>query len=166
VWSLSLGGTPAWQPIVPSGGSAPPARWGHSAIYDAINRQIVIFGGSATAGFYYDDAWALSLGPAVAVGNAGPAGRLTLLSAGPNPARGDWTLAFRTRDAGAFSLRLYDTAGRVVRNLWSGALASGAHSLRWDLRSDSGRHVPSGIYFYELRGTGCRLGKPLVVLGE
>ena len=26
--------------------------------------------------------------------------------------------------------------------------------------------VEQGMYFYDLRGAGCRLGKPLVVLGD
>ena len=165
-WQLPLGDTPSWLPLSPSG-TLPPARWGHSGVFDAVNRQMVIFGGSATAGFHYADAWALPLGSVVAVGGVpGPAAGVSLISAGPNPARGGWSIDFRTRDMGAVSLRLYDTAGRVVRNLWSGPLDAGAHSLRWDLRSDAGRHVPSGIYFYDLRGAGCRLTHPLVVLGE
>lgn len=166
VWALSLGGTPSWLPITPPG-TLPPARWGHSGIYDAVNRQMVIFGGSATAGFHYADAWALPLGPVVAVGDApGTASRLSWIGAGPNPARGNWSVDFRTRDAGTVSLRLYDTAGRVVRELWNGSLGTGSHSLHWDLRSDAGRRVPSGIYFCDLRGAGGRLTRPLVVLAE
>ena len=166
VWNLSLAGSPSWHDITPSAGSAPDPRWGHTAIYDAANRRLVIFGGSAATGFFFDDAWALSLGPAVAVENVPPASRLSVLNAGPNPARDSWTLDFRTRETGMVSLRLYDTTGRMVRDLWSGYLPSGAHALHWDLRSDSGRRVPSGIYFYELRGGGARLGKAVAVIKE
>jgi len=165
VWSLSLGGTPIWLAITPSG-ILPPARWGHSAIYDALNRQMVIFGGSATAGFHYADAWALSLGPAVAVGDGLPArDGLALIAAGPSPTRADWTIQFRTKATGDVSVRLFDASGRAVRQVWRGSLGSGAHSLRWDLRSDAGRRVPPGIYFCELRGAGARLCKALVVAG-
>lgn len=164
VWGLSLGGTPGWLDITPSGGSAPAPRWGYSAIYDGADQQLVIFGGSAATGFYFDDAWALTLGPAVAVDE--PLSSLVVLAAGPNPARADWTLQFRTAKAGPASLRVYDTAGRVVRDFGSGAFPSGSHKLYWDLRFDSGGRVPSGVYFYELRAAGLRLSKAFVVIGR
>ena len=165
VWALSLGGTPVWLAITPSG-SPPPARWGHSAIFDALDRKMVIFGGSTTAGVYDADAWALSLGPAVAVGDEAPgANGLVLVAAGPNPARADWTIAFRMKATAEISVRLFDAAGRDVRELWRGSLASGAHSLQWDLRAASGRRVPAGVYFCELREAGARLRKAMVVTG-
>jgi len=166
VWGLSLAGTPLWSNLTPAGGSAPPARWGHSGVYDSVNQDLVIFGGSAATGFFYDDAWALSLGPPVAVGDAGSASHLSVMSAGPNPACQEWSLAFRTGETGIVTLRLYDTAGRIVRHLWNGPLASGAHALPWDLRSDAGVRVPAGTYFYELREGNRRLGKALVVIGR
>src|SRR5256885_12617225 len=46
VWVLShangMGGTPAWTQLTVSGGPSP--RTGHSAIYDAQNSRIVIYG--------------------------------------------------------------------------------------------------------------------------
>jgi hypothetical protein len=167
VWGLSLSGTSAWTQIMPTGGSIPPARWGHSGIYDAADRQMVIFGGSTTAGVHLSDAWALSLGPPVAVGDVPPGSRLSPISAGPNPARGEWTIQFRTSEAAHVSLRVYDAAGRAVRDLASGWMDAGAHSLRWNLRSTSGRRVPAGVYFYELAdGAARRVRHAFVVIGE
>ena len=165
VWGLSLGGTPGWLDITPSGGSAPAARWGYSAAYDAADQQLVIFGGSAATGTYFDDAWALTLGPAVSVDGA-PHSRLLVVAAGPNPALEAWTLQFRLAEPAEVSVRIYDTAGRVVRDLGHEALPAGSHALRWELRSDSGRRVPNGVYFFELRGAGLRLGKALVVVDQ
>jgi FG-GAP-like repeat/FlgD Ig-like domain/Galactose oxidase, central domain/Kelch motif len=64
VWALSLGPTPAWSHIVPTG-SLPAPRHGASAVYDPIGDRLVIVGG--TQGAYpatvitLGDVWALSL---------------------------------------------------------------------------------------------------------
>lgn len=69
VWALNLDGTPAWTPL-PTSGTLPPARADHTAIYDPVDDQMVIFGGeseSNTEGLpclmstMYNDAWTLSL---------------------------------------------------------------------------------------------------------
>ncbi|OGF09258.1 MAG: hypothetical protein A2W00_07335 [Candidatus Eisenbacteria bacterium RBG_16_71_46] len=64
VWALSLGGTPAWNPVtVP--GTPPAARYNHSAIYDAARDRLVMFGGDLTPTSNYDqhsdELWTLSL---------------------------------------------------------------------------------------------------------
>lgn len=163
VWAMSLAGTPVWTELTPSGGP-PGARYGQSGIYDAAATRLVIFGGTGTPGFYFDDAWALSLGPAVAVEDTPAPGALSMVSAGPNPARSTWALQFRLAQTADVSLRIYNPAGRVVRHLWRGLLDSGAHSLVWNGRSDSGERATAGIYFYELRGAGSRLARAFVVL--
>lgn len=46
LWELTLpsSGTPMWTQLTPSG-IAPSARWGHSAIYDPVGHQMIVFGG-------------------------------------------------------------------------------------------------------------------------
>ena len=67
VCALSLAGTPAWSEIVPAG-TTPPARYGHSVIYDPVRGRMVVFGGFEGINYPYgnhsrygNDAWALSL---------------------------------------------------------------------------------------------------------
>jgi hypothetical protein len=48
-WSFALAGTPVWTPWAFSGGT-PSMRWGHSAVYDADNQRVVLFGGDTTFG--------------------------------------------------------------------------------------------------------------------
>jgi pimeloyl-ACP methyl ester carboxylesterase len=45
VWALSLTGTAAWTELAPS--TQPPARSGHSAIYDPVRDRMVVFNGSS-----------------------------------------------------------------------------------------------------------------------
>jgi hypothetical protein len=64
VWVLShangLGGTPAWTQIFPTG-SDPTTRYGHTAIYDAVNNRMTIFGGTPNGGVsLLNDVWVLS----------------------------------------------------------------------------------------------------------
>ena len=47
--------------------------------------------------------------------------------------------------------------GRTVRKLVDGTQGAGSHAVDWDGRNDSGRMLPSGIYFYRLEA-----GKSLV----
>ena len=61
VWVLSnangLGGTPAWSQLSPNG--APPAPRGFaSAVYDAVNNRMIVYGGAN--GSNLGDAWVLS----------------------------------------------------------------------------------------------------------
>ena len=59
VWELNLNGTPSWTQWTPLG-TPPNARGGHTAIYDAPNQRMIVFGGSDANGLL-NDVWALSL---------------------------------------------------------------------------------------------------------
>ena len=59
-WALSLGASPAWTSLTPSG-PVPPARVYSSAVYDAANSRMVMFAGyGGSAGL--SDTWALNFG--------------------------------------------------------------------------------------------------------
>lgn len=69
VWTLShangLGGTPQWTNIVANGASGSPAKRGdHTAVYDAVNNRMMIFGGLAGSGpasiSGFNDVWVLT----------------------------------------------------------------------------------------------------------
>ena len=65
VWILShangMGGTPFWTQLSPTG-TAPVARSGHSAIYDAANNRMTIYGGqtSNSVSNLLNDFWVLT----------------------------------------------------------------------------------------------------------
>jgi len=74
-----------------------------------------------------------------------------LAPARPNPARGSTALGWRAR--GPASLRVFDAAGRLVRDLveTDAAAGTGEGVARWDGTDRSGRAVTAGVYFVELR---------------
>ena len=52
------------------------------------------------------------------------------------------------------SLEIRDLRGHRVSRPLQRFLASGSHLVDWDGRDEDGRSLPSGVYFYELRGFG------------
>ena len=65
-WVLSnasgAGGARAWSQLNPSGGP-PPARIGHSAVYDSAHNRMIVFGGdncAASGTIFYNDVWVLT----------------------------------------------------------------------------------------------------------
>ena len=65
VWVLTLAGTPAWSPVTPSG-MPPGGRRNHSAVYDPVRREMIVYGGTDDAGLTFDDFFVLSLPVAAA----------------------------------------------------------------------------------------------------
>jgi flagellar hook assembly protein FlgD len=77
---------------------------------------------------------------------------LTLLGNSPNPFNPETTIRFVVpagpkRD---YSVRVYDVAGRLVRNLAAGKIEAGAHDVRWDGTDQRGAVVSSGVYLYRV----------------
>jgi hypothetical protein len=82
----------------------------------------------------------------------------------PNPARGSATLSFTLERPAPATLRVYDTAGRLVRTLASGPFPAGESRATWDGRSDAGEPAPNGIYFVEFAGGDVRAVHKLILV--
>jgi hypothetical protein len=72
VWALSLDESPTWTQLAPTG-SLPAARQRHTAVYDPVGERMLIYGGR-DGSTYYDDVWAMSLGPTPGWTQLAPAG--------------------------------------------------------------------------------------------
>ncbi|NNE44347.1 MAG: hypothetical protein HKN12_09070, partial [Gemmatimonadetes bacterium] len=89
------------------------------------------------------DTWVV--GPASAEGFVG--------RVAPQPAFGRQTIALDVPAPGRVRVTVHDVTGRRVAVLADGRTARpGPWTLSWDGRDESGRRVPTGVYF--LRGTG------------
>ncbi len=87
-----------------------------------------------------------------------PAAMLSTLVVTPNPTRGSaWVrFGFAASDLASVrdhhvSARVYDSAGRLVRTLYTGTMLAGDHALGWDGTRVDGAAVPPGVYFVDLR---------------
>ncbi len=69
----------------------------------------------------------------------------------PNPFNPSTRIAFTLPEKAHTTLRVYDLAGRVARTLLDVEMEPGPHAAVWDGRDDTGRPVPSGVYFYRVQ---------------
>jgi len=76
-----------------------------------------------------------------------------LLQNVPNPFQPSTSIEFGVPTAGRVSLRIFDTAGRLVRTLLDEKREPGRYREAWDGRDASGRAAASGVYFYRLQAT-------------
>ncbi len=96
-------------------------------------------------------------------GNSGQGG--VVLSAWPNPFNPQTTIAFELPGPESVSLRVFDLAGRLVRDLIKiEEYTPGRHEVVWNGRDDNGRQVASGTYFYRLEaGSYCETKSMVMV---
>jgi hypothetical protein len=86
----------------------------------------------------------------VPVENAPEPCGLAILANRPNPFNPSTEIGFTVPKAGKATLAVYDITGRKVRDLVSGSLAAGVHTVVWDGADNRGRAVSSGVYFSRL----------------
>jgi hypothetical protein len=84
----------------------------------------------------------------------GAGSKTQLLAARPNPFNPSTTIPFVLEGAGDVEIVIYDTTGRLVRRLVSGAFEAGQHETTWDGHDDHDHLVASGSYYFELRVNG------------
>jgi hypothetical protein len=75
----------------------------------------------------------------------------TVLTAGPNPAKGVVRLRYRVPVSTTSQVAVYDLQGRRVRTFPPDAAEPGWHHLEWDGKDDAGRTVAAGAYWIRLR---------------
>lgn len=79
----------------------------------------------------------------------------------PNPFNSSTTIPFSVPEEahGPLFLNVYDMAGREIVTLNLGRKIAGNHALRLDLGA-----LPSGVYYYTLRGGGIAFTKPMLLI--
>ncbi len=68
----------------------------------------------------------------------------------PNPFNMTTRIEYELPRPTEVELTVFNVLGQQVRTVVSGMQSAGPHACEWDGRSESGREVPSGIYFYRL----------------
>jgi hypothetical protein len=90
--------------------------------------------------------------------------QVALYPSRPNPAPGRATILFDLPARSEATLRVYDATGRRVTTLVDRELPPGRHAFEWAGTDGSGRRVPSGVYFYELRAGQTTETRKLVLI--
>ena len=91
-------------------------------------------------------------------------GQLGLSQNHPNPFNPSTTIAFDVARPGEGLLAVFNVRGEMVRTLRSGHFDVGPGVVVWDGRTDSGRVVGSGVYFYRLTVGSDTLTRRMVLL--
>jgi hypothetical protein len=89
--------------------------------------------------------------------------RVALEAAEPNPMMDASTVRFALPASGPAQLVVIGPDGRRVRTLVDATLPAGAQQETWDGRDDSGRIVPSGVYFLRLTCGGGEASRKVLV---
>ena len=82
----------------------------------------------------------------------------------PNPFNSSTVISFTLSYRENISVDIYDISGRLVRNLLTGILTPGEHSLIWDGRDDHDLPLSSGTYFYNLKTGSDNITRKMVYL--
>jgi hypothetical protein len=81
-----------------------------------------------------------------------------------NPVRGRTSIAYNTSTQGRVSLKVYDSAGRLVTTLVDGIVPAGTNTIAWDGKDKNNRAVANGIYFFELSTEGQTAAHKLILI--
>lgn len=82
----------------------------------------------------------------------------------PNPFNPRCAIRYDIPSAGRVGLRVFDVSGSLVRTLVNGRREPGVYSELWDGKTDDGRELPSGVYFYRLEVAGFVATRKMVLL--
>jgi hypothetical protein len=82
----------------------------------------------------------------------------------PNPFNPLTRINFTLPQASSVELKVYDSAGRLVRTLVSDRKTAGKHTVLWNGKNDAGVSVPSGMYFYRMNANGKSFMKNMLLL--
>jgi len=88
----------------------------------------------------------------------------TLTQNTPNPFNPSTVIGFRLASDMPVHLAVYSASGQKVRELVSGQMSAGRHSVVWDGRDDAGQTVSSGVYLYRLEAGGKGEAKRMLLL--
>ena len=90
-------------------------------------------------------------------------GVLALHKAVPNPFSSMVTIHWSVPMLQEVSLRVYNTAGQLVRTLAEGPTKPGAYTTVWNGTDRKGRRLAAGVYFYTLETGDKRLSRKVVL---
>jgi len=81
----------------------------------------------------------------------------------PNPFNPETNIQYTLQSDGEVNIQIFDVQGKKVRSLLNQYQSAGTHTALWDGLSESGNHVPSGIYFLRLSAGSETVSKRIVM---
>jgi hypothetical protein len=82
----------------------------------------------------------------------------------PNPFNPTTEIAFSVPKQTPVKIVIYGLSGDVVATVVNQTMSAGNYRITWNGRSDDGRSVASGVYFYHLQAEGFTATKKMTLL--
>ncbi len=79
----------------------------------------------------------------------------------PNPFNPETRINFRLKEPGFVTMSVYNMKGQEVRSLVAKSMGSGAHTVTWDGKDNSGIVLPTGTYIYKLQVNGFEVARKM-----
>ena len=82
----------------------------------------------------------------------------------PNPFNPSTTIHYNIEKDQTIAINVYDTMGRVVKNLFYGKQRKGYHELQWLADNNKGDLIGSGVYFYTIESEDWHKTEKIILL--
>lgn len=129
-----------WRKTLPL--NAPEGIWTYRVSYEGATYEHLFTVGDSLTSIEV---------PIEAAGTSPSSDRLEQNRPNPfHPEMGSTAIAFALARPGRATLRIFDAAGRSVRQVMDETLGVGEHITQWDGRNERGEETGSGIYYYRL----------------
>ncbi len=82
----------------------------------------------------------------------------------PNPFNPQTRIGYSLPKTTAVSIIIYNAIGQRVSTLINQTQTAGRYIVQWDGTNERGQHVPSGLFFYQLKTPGTKLVRKMLLL--
>jgi len=82
----------------------------------------------------------------------------------PNPFNSETIIRYQLKKSGYITIKIFNILAQEVRTLVDSEKKSGCHKIIWDGKTDQGKSVNSGIYFYQMKTQDCCIRRKLLIL--
>ena len=82
----------------------------------------------------------------------------------PNPFNPSTNISYKVKESGVISLLIHDLRGNSINKLIREYKPRGNYSIIWNGTDESGRFVPSGVYFYTMKTEKQIMTKKMILL--
>jgi chitinase len=82
----------------------------------------------------------------------------------PNPFNPSTTISYELPNVSKVKIDIYNIRGELIKNLYNGTKNKDKHSIIWKGNNNSGKNVPSGIYFYRIKSGKYTSTKKIILL--
>ncbi len=89
---------------------------------------------------------------------------VSLLKCLPSPFTTATTIAYTVPKASRIDLRVYDSAGNLIRKLDEGERQPGTYELRWNGLDGAGERMPAGVYFIRLATSAANQTERIILM--